>query len=383
MRRLALGFVCIALACATQQSAAGTQPDPLGNGQNPTTSSNATITIPAGTRVSLEITAPVWAKTAKPGESIYTQTTFPVVANGRMAIPVGTYVEGVIDSLSHPGFLSPHAQFQIHFTKIIFANGYTMEFPGPQNVTTAPPSVAPGQPPPPPDDVIPAVANAYVQASTSNDLLLDNGAQIEMVLQIPLQLNAESVAGAVENSASVQLAQFRSATQCRPTPGTPGTSDTVIPGTPGSPGTPSTTIPGGPGMPDIVIPGIPPTPGTPDTIIPGSPGTLGTVCPGPPVVISDSKPRNFKEAFQLDTAARVDGTQLAAGSYQAFWEASGITAKVEIRQNGNLVASGQARVVTLSRKSPASATGTRTNADGTLSLDSLRFAGQSFALYFE
>ena len=86
MRRLALGFVCIALACATQQSAAGTQPDPLGNGQNPTTSSNATITIPAGTRVSLEITAPVWAKTAKPGESIYTQTTFPVVANGRMAI---------------------------------------------------------------------------------------------------------------------------------------------------------------------------------------------------------------------------------------------------------------------------------------------------------
>src|SRR5208282_3411284 len=86
--------------------------------QNADSSNNSTITIPAGTSVFLALTAPVWAKTAKPGESIYAESVFPVAVNNQMAIPPGTYVQGEIDSLSRPGWLSPHAQFQIHFTKM-------------------------------------------------------------------------------------------------------------------------------------------------------------------------------------------------------------------------------------------------------------------------
>jgi hypothetical protein len=334
------------------------------------------------------LTSPILARTAKVGDGVYAQAAFPVAVKNQMAIPPGTYVLGQIDTLTRPGWLSPHAQFQIHFTKIIFANGYTVELAGPQNVSTGQPpaqpeSTAPGTPLAPADEVIAAVATPYVQVSAASDVLLDNGSQIEMVLQVPLQLNAASVAAAVRLSNPALLAHLKSATLCRPIPGTPGTPDTVIPGTPGTPGTPPTVIPGGPGMPDIVIPGTPATPGTPDTIIPGTPGTPGVRCPSPPVVMPILKVQSFKESFQINAAVQVLRVQLPAGSYQVTWRGLGPSAQVDIFQNGNMVVSVPARVVLLNRKSPADATGTRTSSDGSVFLQSLRFAGQTFALYFD
>jgi hypothetical protein len=334
------------------------------------------------------LTSPILAKTAKAGDGVYAQAVFPVAVNNQMAIPPGTYVQGQIDALTRPGWLSPHAQFQIHFTKIIFANGYTVELAGPQNVASGRPPAQPasatsGMLLAPADDVIAAVATAYVQVSSSSDVLLDNGSQIEMVLQVPLLLNAANVAAAVRLSNPALLAHLKSATLCRPIPGTPGTPGTVIPGTPGTPGTPPTVIPGGPGMPDTVIPGTPGTPGTPDTIIPGTPGTPYVPCPSPPVVTSNPKVQSYRESFQINAPLQVSGMQLSAGSYQATWEGSGPLAQVDILQNGNIIVSVRARVVLLNRKSPADASGTRTNSDGSVSLHSLRFAGQTFALYFD
>jgi hypothetical protein len=386
MRRLIVAILLTALASAAQTA----PPQSGSQGQAPPKQSTArsTIVVPAGTTVYLALTSPVWTKTAKVGDSVYAEAAFPVAVNNQMAIPPGSYVQGQIDTLTKPGFLSPHAQFQIHFTKIIFANGYTVVLAGPQNVTSGQTpaqqaSSTPGAPRAPAGDVIPAVASVYVEVSIASDILLDNGSQIEMVLQIPLRLNAANVAAAVRASNPVQLAQFKSATLCRPVPGTPGTSDTVIPGTPGSPGTPDTVIPGADGMPDTVIPGIPATSGTPDTVIPGTPGTPDVSCPGPPVVTSSAKVQNYKESFQIGAPVQIAGKQLSAGSYQVTWKGAGPSAQVEIQQNGNLIISVPARVVLLNRKSPADVPGTRTNSDGSVSLRSLRFAGQTFALYFD
>ena len=231
--------------------------------------------------------------------------------------------------------------------------------------------------------MIPAVASVYVEVSSASDILLDNGTQIEMVLQLPLRLNAVSVAAAVRATSPVQPAQFKSATLCRPVAGSSGTPDTVIPGTPGTPGTPDTVIPGADGMPDTVIPGIPATPGTPDTVIPGSPGTLGVSCPGPPVVTDNPKVQNYKESFQIGAPVQISGKQLPAGSYQVTWKGPGTSTEVDIDQNGNLILSVPARVVLLNRGSTTNAPGTRTNSDGSVTLRSLRFAGQTFALYFD
>lgn len=136
-------------------------------------------------------------------------------------------------------------------------------------------------------------------------------------------------------------------------------------------------------MPDTVIPGIPATPGTPDTVIPGSPGTPGVSCPGPPVVMRNPKTQKYTESFQIDALVDVGGKHLPAGSYQVTWEGSGPSAQADILQGGNLIASSRARVVRLNRNSASDTLETRANSDGSLSLQSLRFAGQSFALYFD
>jgi len=233
-------------------------------------------TIPAGTRIELAVTAPVWARTAKPGDALYKQVDFPVIVGKSVAIPAGTYVQGTIQSITRPSRFRSRAEIQALFTSIIFANGYAAQLP-PLFASANEPAPAP---------LAATLMKLTIDVNTVNDLLLDNGAQFDITLAAPLSLDPKQLAAAMVRTHSFDPGQFRSATQCRPTPGipgTPGTPDTVIPG---SPGTPDTTVPGGPGMPDIVIPGIPPSP---PTVIPGTSGTsgfAGTSCPHPPVVIS-------------------------------------------------------------------------------------------------
>ncbi|HEY1808814.1 MAG TPA: hypothetical protein VGG42_09645 [Acidobacteriaceae bacterium] len=243
-----------------------------GIGGAQTAAATNTLTLPAGTKIELAVVRPVPARTAKVGDTLYAQTDFPVEMSGRVAIPAGAWVEGRIEALKPPSRKQARAELDVLFTTIIFANGYVVSLP----------DAAPGA-------ALPADATEMqvtIQESTANDLLLDNGAQMEMALAAPLVLDADQVARAMSRTHAPGPGSLKSATTCRPTAGSPGssgTADTVIPG---MPGTPETVIPGGPGMPDTVIPG---TPATPDTVIPGIPSTSGvpgTVCPPAPIVLS-------------------------------------------------------------------------------------------------
>lgn len=232
------------------------------------------VTVPAGAKIELVVTRPEWAQSAKDGDTVYAQTSFPVVAGGSMAIPAGTYVQGTIEGVTKPTRKLERAEIQVLFTKIVFANGYTVELPGAKS--TMQPAVGEQ------GETLIAIT---IQATTANDLLLDNGAEVEMTLGAPLELDARQVAQAIPLSRVPAPGQLQSATLCRDipgSPGSPGTPDTVIPGTPG---TPDITIPQGPDLPSITIPG---TPATPDTVIPGTPGTPddpGYTCPAKPLVI--------------------------------------------------------------------------------------------------
>lgn len=254
------------LGCAIATVAAQEQPP-----------AKTSVTLASGTKVGLAVTAPVWAKTAQAGDPLYLQTTFPVVADGRVAVPAGTYVQGTLLALTRPTRRLSRAQVDVLFNKIIFANGYAVILPD----QPAPGASLIGLP-------TATAARLTIQVNAANDLLLDNGTQLEMTLAAPVTLDAAQVAASLGVTRPLAPGALHSATRCRPTegtPGSPGTPDTVIPG---SAGTPSTTIPGGPGMPDITIPG---TPATPDTVIPGSPGspgTMGSRCPAPPVVTSSA-----------------------------------------------------------------------------------------------
>ena len=89
-----------------------------------------TITIPAGTKVPLVLKHAVTTKSARVGDGIYLQTSFPITVNDKIIIPPGTYVQGVIDEIKRPGRLKGRAQVLFHFTTLIFPNGYTVSIPG-------------------------------------------------------------------------------------------------------------------------------------------------------------------------------------------------------------------------------------------------------------
>jgi type IV secretion system protein VirB10 len=53
-----------------------------------------------------------------------------VVVGNRVMIPAGVYVQGVIDRVVRAGRVKGKAQLDMHFTSIIFPNGSVVEIPG-------------------------------------------------------------------------------------------------------------------------------------------------------------------------------------------------------------------------------------------------------------
>jgi hypothetical protein len=223
-----------------------------------------------------------------------------------------------------------------------------------------------------------------VQVTSRNDVLLDNGAQFDMVVQTPLTLDATKVAKAVRQSRPPAVAPARSASMCRPIPATPGTPDTVIPGTPGTMATPDIVIPGANGMPPTVIPGTPATPGTSPTIISGTAGSPGIPCPAQPAVVSGpSEVQIHRLSFQVKDELTVSGMKLSPGSYEITWIGTDTTVQVELLRSGKTIVRAPARITSRAEKSPANRTVTRTNLDGSVSLASLEFASEDFAVVFD
>jgi len=89
-----------------------------------------TYTVPAGTKVLLQLRSAVNTKSAKPGDGVYLASTFPVVVGSRVMIPAGVYVQGVVDRVARAGRMKGRAQLDLHFTSIIFPNGTVVEIPG-------------------------------------------------------------------------------------------------------------------------------------------------------------------------------------------------------------------------------------------------------------
>ena len=89
-----------------------------------------TYTVPAGTKVLLQLRSSVNTKSAKPGDGVYLASAFPVVVGNRVMIPAGVYVQGVVDRVERAGHVKGRAQLDMHFTSIIFPNGSVVEIPG-------------------------------------------------------------------------------------------------------------------------------------------------------------------------------------------------------------------------------------------------------------
>jgi len=93
------------------------------------TPAKKSYTVPAGTKVLLELRSAINTKSAKPGDGVYLSSTFPVVVGNRVMIPTGVYVQGMVDRVQRGG-MRAKAQLDMHFISIIFPNGTVAEIPG-------------------------------------------------------------------------------------------------------------------------------------------------------------------------------------------------------------------------------------------------------------
>ena len=124
--RVTLAVLLLAVLASAQSSPA-TKPDAAAT-SSPNTASE--LTIPSGTKFPVELKHAVSSKGTREGDGVYAETTFPVVANGRVLIPAGTYVQGRVSHIQRGGRIKGRAEVLMHFTTLIYPSGYTVLLPG-------------------------------------------------------------------------------------------------------------------------------------------------------------------------------------------------------------------------------------------------------------
>ncbi|MBV8051699.1 MAG: hypothetical protein JOZ80_10950 [Acidobacteriaceae bacterium] len=117
-----VGFMLIAVLATAQNS---------GNAANPASSPvKQELVIPEGTKVPVALKHAISTRATREGDAVYAETTFPVVENGRVLIPAGTYVQGRISHIKQAGRIKGRAEVLMHFTTLIYPSGYTVLLPG-------------------------------------------------------------------------------------------------------------------------------------------------------------------------------------------------------------------------------------------------------------
>lgn len=201
---------------------------------SPSAGTLAQLVIPSGTKVPIILKQTISTKTTHEGDPVYAETSFPIVSNNRVLIPAGTYVQGRISHIQRAGHVKGRAEVLMHFTTLIYPSGYTVLLPGAlenapgvdkatvkgeegtvrgdsqtgEKIGTAASTAATGA-------VIGglshggkgaligagvggAVGTAIAMLSRGNDVKLDAGSSVEMVIQRDVPLDASRVPSTVK-----------------------------------------------------------------------------------------------------------------------------------------------------------------------------------------
>ena len=83
--------------------------------------------IPQGTHVLLKMMNSINTRTARAGDSVYMQTASPVVAGGRIIVPVSSYVAGIVTNAKQSGRVSGRAQLSIRIDLLTLPDGQVVK----------------------------------------------------------------------------------------------------------------------------------------------------------------------------------------------------------------------------------------------------------------
>lgn len=137
VRRLLTFFLAGGSLCAIEaqwpsyQSAPATAPASNGNQQilkQRGVNSGAPYQVDAGTHILLSMINSVSTKAALPGDRIYLETAFPVLSNGHILIPQGSWVMGTVTEVKRPGRVKGRGELQVRFDSLTLPNGVSRSF---------------------------------------------------------------------------------------------------------------------------------------------------------------------------------------------------------------------------------------------------------------
>ena len=131
-RLMVLGTAC-GLAAWAQDAALAAKPDaPKTDAAQPQASTAKTAgksyLVESGTHIPLSLINSVSTKNSVPGDRVYLETVFPILVDGRIVIPPGSYVMGTITQVQRPGKVKGRGEFHLRFDSLTLPNGTTRDF---------------------------------------------------------------------------------------------------------------------------------------------------------------------------------------------------------------------------------------------------------------
>jgi type IV secretion system protein VirB10 len=85
-------------------------------------------TVQAGTKIPLSMINSISTKTAAEGDRIYLETVFPILVDGKIVIPPGSYVAGTVTESKRPGKVKGKGELYVRFDSLTLPNGTTRDF---------------------------------------------------------------------------------------------------------------------------------------------------------------------------------------------------------------------------------------------------------------
>src|SRR3982750_676213 len=104
-------------AFAQDQAPAKAEPSP----DNP-------YVIEAGAKIPLSLMNTVSSKQAAEGDRVYLETMYPVLVNGKIVVPPGSYVAGTVTRVKRPGRVKGKGELYLRFDSMTLPNGVTRSF---------------------------------------------------------------------------------------------------------------------------------------------------------------------------------------------------------------------------------------------------------------
>jgi hypothetical protein len=118
---------------AVPQAAQQPQPQSLAQPSAPAATTapapapGAKIEVPTGTHIPLVLHNAISTRSARPGDPVYFETLFPVMIDGRVAIPAGSYISGEITESKRPGRVKGRGELNVKLTTMILPNAYMVK----------------------------------------------------------------------------------------------------------------------------------------------------------------------------------------------------------------------------------------------------------------